>query len=83
MKELLERDLVCILSICKDWQQGYTKSEQALESIQRIAANGMGMWICRFCKEVFSNKSAKESDYFGDKCLDCVAKAEYAVVSNK
>lgn len=76
MNELFERDLIHILSVCKDWRQGYAKPEQSLEVIQRIAANGMGMWACRFCKEVFSNKVAKESDYFGDKCLSCATRAE-------
>ncbi len=78
MQELLERDLARILSICKDYREGYAKPEQALEQIQRIAAEGLGLWTCRFCKEVFSSKVPKQSDYFGDKCLACAARAELA-----
>ncbi len=76
MQELYERDLIRILSICQDYRQAYTKSEQALERIQEIAANGIGLWMCRFCKGVFNAKIPKQSNYFGEVCLSCAAKAE-------
>ncbi len=83
MKELLERDITHILSICKDYRDGYAKPEQALDSIQTIAANALELWVCRFCKQVFNSKTSKESDYFGDKCLPCAARAELAKLTNK
>lgn len=69
-------DLITILSMCRDYHEGYAKAEQVLWEIQKIACSNLNLWTCRFCKKVFHVGIAKESDYFGDKCLSCAARAE-------
>jgi len=57
MKEILERDLVAILSAYNDYRDGYATPKQALDLIQNIAANALGMYVCQQCKGIFNKNN--------------------------
>lgn len=79
----LEKKMSDIISTARDMQDGFAKLEQGCKRIIRLAEEVRGRWQCRFCKKWFPNSVAKESDYFGDKCLSCSARAELVAKCNK